>query len=61
VTGAAPDEPAVRRVYENFFTGGLALAAMMEDLPYLHNRVLISVASSRVVYESELIAVTDVS
>ena len=26
--------PAVRRVYERFFTGGLILAAMMEDLPY---------------------------
>ncbi|WP_349268847.1 dehydrogenase [Mycolicibacterium parafortuitum] len=32
--------PAVRRVYERFFTGGLILAAMMEDLPYLDNRVL---------------------
>jgi choline dehydrogenase-like flavoprotein len=34
--------PAVRRVYERFFTGGLVLAAMMEDLPYLDNRVLLS-------------------
>ena len=34
--------PAVRRVYERFFTGGLVLAAMMEDLPYLDNRVLTS-------------------
>lgn len=34
--------PAVRRVYETFFTGGLILAAMMEDLPYLDNRVLVS-------------------
>ena len=34
--------PAVRRVYEKFFTGGLILAAMMEDLPYLDNRVLLS-------------------
>jgi choline dehydrogenase-like flavoprotein len=33
--------PAVRRVYERFFTGGLILAAMMEDLPYLDNRVLL--------------------
>ena len=32
--------PAVRRVYEKFFTGGLVLAAMTEDLPYLDNRVL---------------------
>jgi choline dehydrogenase-like flavoprotein len=32
--------PAVRRVYEKFFTGGLILAAMMEDLPYRDNRVL---------------------
>jgi choline dehydrogenase-like flavoprotein len=34
--------PAVRRVYEKFFTGGLILAAMMEDLPYSDNRVLLS-------------------
>ncbi|MGB3481636.1 MAG: GMC family oxidoreductase [Mycobacterium sp.] len=32
--------PVVRRIYEKFFTGGLVLAAMMEDLPYLDNRVL---------------------
>ncbi|MFZ0719232.1 GMC oxidoreductase, partial [Mycobacterium sp.] len=32
--------PAVRRVYERFFTGGLIMAAMLEDLPYLDNRVL---------------------
>ncbi len=32
--------PAVRRVYERFFNGGLVLAAIMEDLPYLDNRVL---------------------
>ncbi|OBH02055.1 MULTISPECIES: GMC oxidoreductase [unclassified Mycobacterium] len=32
--------PAVRRVYERFFTGGLVLVAIMEDLPYLDNRVL---------------------
>ena len=32
--------PVVRRVYERFFTGGLILAAMTEDLPYLDNRVL---------------------
>ena len=32
--------PAVRAVYEKFFTGGLVLAAMTEDLPYLDNRVL---------------------
>jgi choline dehydrogenase-like flavoprotein len=31
--------PVVRRVYERFFTGGLVLAAMLEDLPYLDNRV----------------------
>lgn len=32
--------PAVRQIYERFFTGGLILATMMEDLPYLDNRVL---------------------
>jgi choline dehydrogenase-like flavoprotein len=32
--------PVVRRVYERFFNGGLVLAAMMEDLPYLDNRVM---------------------
>ena len=32
--------PAVRQVYERFFNGGLVLAAMTEDLPYLENRVL---------------------
>jgi choline dehydrogenase-like flavoprotein len=32
--------PAVRPIYERFFTGGLVLAAIMEDLPYLDNRVL---------------------
>jgi hypothetical protein len=32
--------PAVRRIYERFFNSGLVLAAMMEDLPYLDNRVL---------------------
>jgi len=32
--------PVVRRLYERFLTGGLVLAAMMEDLPYLDNRVL---------------------
>jgi choline dehydrogenase-like flavoprotein len=32
--------PVVRRIYERFFTGGLVLAAMTEDLPYLDNRVL---------------------
>ena len=32
--------PAVRQIYERFFTGGLVLAAMTEDLPYLDNRVL---------------------
>lgn len=38
--------PAVRRVYERFVTGGLVLAAMTEDLPYLDNRVLPSNGSS---------------
>ncbi|BBX09178.1 GMC oxidoreductase [Mycolicibacterium aichiense] len=33
--------PAVRRVYDRFFTGGLILASMMEDLPYADNRVLL--------------------
>jgi len=32
--------PAVRQIYDRFFTGGLVLAAMTEDLPYLENRVL---------------------
>jgi choline dehydrogenase-like flavoprotein len=32
--------PAVRQIYQRFFTGGLVLAAIMEDLPYLDNRVL---------------------
>ncbi|BBY00498.1 GMC oxidoreductase [Mycobacterium seoulense] len=32
--------PVVRRGYERFFNGGLVLAAIMEDLPYLDNRVL---------------------
>ena len=32
--------PAARPIYEQLFTGGLVLAAMTEDLPYLDNRVL---------------------
>jgi choline dehydrogenase-like flavoprotein len=32
--------PVVRGIYDRFVTGGLVLAAMMEDLPYLDNRVL---------------------
>lgn len=32
--------PLARRVYERFFNGGLVLAPLMEDLPYLDNRVL---------------------
>jgi choline dehydrogenase-like flavoprotein len=32
--------PAVRPIYDRFFNGGLVLAAIMEDLPYLDNRVL---------------------
>jgi len=32
--------PAVRGIYDRFVTGGLVLAAMTEDLPYLDNRVL---------------------
>ncbi len=32
--------PAVRRIYQRFATGGLVLAAIMEDLPYLDNRIL---------------------
>jgi hypothetical protein len=32
--------PAVRQIYKGFFTDGLVLAAMTEDLPYLDNRVL---------------------
>lgn len=33
-------KPAVREVYERFFNGGLVLATIMEDLPYLDNQVL---------------------
>ena len=32
--------PAVRPIYDRIITGGLVLAAIMEDLPYLDNRVL---------------------
>ena len=32
--------PAVRPIYERFFSGGLVLEAVLEDLPYLDNRVL---------------------
>lgn len=32
--------PAVRPVYERIFSGGLLLDSVMEDLPYLDNRVL---------------------
>ncbi len=32
--------PAGRRIYQRFVTGGLVLAAIMEDLPYLDNRIL---------------------
>jgi choline dehydrogenase-like flavoprotein len=32
--------PAARRIYERFFSGGLVLSPLMEDLPYLDNRVL---------------------
>ncbi len=32
--------PAVRPIYDRFFNGGLVLAPMLEDLPYLDNRVL---------------------
>ena len=32
--------PVVRPIYDRFFNGGLVLAAIMEDLPYLDNRVL---------------------
>jgi choline dehydrogenase-like flavoprotein len=32
--------PAVRQIYKRIVTGGLMLAAMTEDLPYLDNRVL---------------------
>ena len=31
--------PAVRPIYDRFFNGGLVLVAIMEDLPYLDNRV----------------------
>jgi choline dehydrogenase-like flavoprotein len=32
--------PALRPIYERFFIGGLVLTMMLEDLPYLDNRVL---------------------
>jgi choline dehydrogenase-like flavoprotein len=32
--------PAARRIHERFLNGGLVLALIMEDLPYLDNRVL---------------------
>jgi choline dehydrogenase-like flavoprotein len=32
--------PAVQPIYDRFVNGGLVLAAIMEDLPYLDNRVL---------------------
>jgi choline dehydrogenase-like flavoprotein len=32
--------PAARPIYERFFCGGLVLSAILEDLPYLDNRVL---------------------
>jgi choline dehydrogenase-like flavoprotein len=32
--------PAARPIYERFFRGGLVLASILEDLPYLDNRVL---------------------
>ncbi|KUH94603.1 GMC family oxidoreductase [Mycobacterium sp. IS-1556] len=32
--------PAARPLYERFINGGLVLAGMLEDLPYLDNRVL---------------------
>jgi choline dehydrogenase-like flavoprotein len=32
--------PALRPIYEGFLSGGLVLASIMEDLPYLDNRVL---------------------
>jgi choline dehydrogenase-like flavoprotein len=32
--------PAVRPIYDRFINGGMVLAAIMEDLPYLDNRVL---------------------
>ena len=39
--------PAVRPIYERFFSGGLVLAAIMEDLPYLDNRVLPAIGPAR--------------
>ena len=32
--------PAVRPIYQRFFSGGLVMTTIMEDLPYLDNRVL---------------------
>jgi hypothetical protein len=32
--------PAIRPIYDRFINGGLVLAPIMEDLPYLDNRVL---------------------
>ena len=39
--------PAVRPIYDRFFNGGLVLAAIMEDLPYLDNRVLPAIGPAR--------------
>ena len=33
-------KPAARPAYQRLVTGGLVLAAIMEDLPYLDNRIL---------------------
>lgn len=41
-----PVMPALRPVYEHFFNSGHLLALIMEDLPYLDNRVLPSDATS---------------
>jgi choline dehydrogenase-like flavoprotein len=41
-----PVRPAVRPVYEHFFNSGHLLAAIVEDLPYLDNRVLPSDATN---------------
>jgi choline dehydrogenase-like flavoprotein len=32
--------PVLRPIYQRFFSGGLVLTSMLEDLPYLDNRVL---------------------
>jgi hypothetical protein len=47
--------PAVRPVYERFFTGGMVLAAIMEDLPYLDGVSFFSWVTSMIFQTSQII------